>query len=73
MTESISRVTPGSDTTQLRSLVVGYEPVVGCDNLRDRGADLKRPENTPGASAVDSLEQQHTFENQLGREVARSC
>ena len=51
MTESISRVTPGSDTTQLRSLVVGYEPVVGCDNLRDKGADLRRPENTPGASA----------------------
>ena len=39
-------------TTQLGSLVVGYELVVGCDNPTwDRGADLRRPETTPGASA----------------------
>ena len=38
--------------TQLGSLVVGYELVVGCDNPTwDRGTDLRRSETTPGASA----------------------
>ena len=47
----ISRVTPRSDASQSGSLVVGYELVVGCDNPMDRGADLRGPETTPGASA----------------------
>ena len=33
------------------SLAVGYELVVGCDNPKDRGADQRRPETTPGAFA----------------------
>ena len=55
-----------TDTTQLGSLAVGYELVVGCDNPRDRGADQRRPETTPGASAGALVRAKPIFEKQLG-------